>query len=568
MKRILTLLLLLSGSVLYCQENEFEKLELGLPEDSAKEQNAATAQKDMAEEFLKSANRISLYRYNDKATEFPYSSFSSDIIAVNYMFMPRDDRQLRNISIQYNLSDSANNIGMTRGVKREGKGIKFSKLRSMLRKELGRYKKEKRNTVEIYTFKSKDGNQVRLTNNTRNNIANLSFSINQDNPAKETEKDPIYLFGPDKIPIFKQPVTFDQAVDALKKLYALDKTDQPDMAAGGPAFNRSLDLFNGKDKTCLRVYMPFRMGGFGVANPSIALKAGTKIKALQWEKPEGLYDVAEVKIAYKFSIYGVVANKNAVFKFDPETGESEIIGQLGFNISMSSLAFHPDGTLWGFSFAPRERENIKKTAKERQEARKKGKRITGFGQQGVLYKINIDSGKGKIVQRFNLAGLGGGAGLEWDKKGENIYWSNSKQLCRLDIKSGKAIPVLDLKGGSYCLTRWPNGNLIGISIKDRRLFEIDLKKKKQIMHHKLDLPNISPSIAITQNNQIFIETFGSKIYFMKTFKSQPKLIGQTGVCPWGLAVQPKFNMKIGKSIPAAPEKSGKEGFGGVPKLPE
>jgi hypothetical protein len=78
---------------------------------------------------------------------------------------------------------------------------------------------------------------------------------------------------------------------------------------------------------------------------------------------------------------------------------------------------------------------------------------------------------------------------------------------------------------------------LGITIRDRQLFKIDITKKKQIMLQKLNLPAAAPSIAVSKNGEVFIEIFGAKIYYMKNIKSKPILLGKTGVCPWGIAIK-------------------------------
>jgi len=520
-KILIVMLLFLSVLVLYSQENDLVDIKLEIPKDSTQTKTDATTEKDKAEEFLKSSHRIGLFKYNDKETEFPYSSFSSDIISVNYGFMRIGERILRNINIQYNTYDSK--TPMIQGVKTEGKGIKFSKLLSILKKEFGKYDKEKRNFAVIYKFKDEYGDKIRLINNTRANRANLSFMLNTDGSGKKNKKDPLSFFGPDQVPFFKGSVSFDQVVDALKKLYNLENTDKPDMSASGPAFNKSLDFFNGKGKTCLRIYMPFRMARTrfmgrdrsAESHPSTTLKAGAKIKAEGWKKPKDLY--TSKGVMEKFTIYGVVANQDAIFKFDPETGESTIIGSLGFNVGNSSLSFHPDGTLWGFS------DDIP------------------FGCTGKLYTVNLKTGKGTIVKEFPNSG---GRGLEWDKEGENLYWISSR-VSLLDIKNGRIKKVMDLPKGitSLSLGRRPNGNFLGISTLNHELFELDMKKKKIKILSKLKFDGRPPALAITPNNRIFFSTVQNDMYYMKNLNADPVLLGKPGVSPWGMAIQPKFNMK-------------------------
>ena len=246
------------------------------------------------------------------------------------------------------------------------------------------------------------------------------------------------------------------------------------------------------------------------------LLQGMKIDAKEWLHPAGLNARKQIN---QYQLYGVVADGERIIEIDPMTGESTIIGQLGIAISMSSLGFDHQGELWGLSYAHTKNGNPR-------------------DRQLVLYRINLKTGAGTEVQRFKVPlGTGMGVGFEFSKDGSRLFWCNSRHLMELHKASGKVTEIMRLPLGSFCLARHPNGNLLTVGISKRQLIEIDIKKRKVVNSRALNIPKAVPSLAITPDSQLFIETFGGKLWHMKNLQADPVLIGQTGLTPWGLAIR-------------------------------
>lgn len=155
---------------------------------------------------------------------------------------------------------------------------------------------------------------------------------------------------------------------------------------------------------------------------------------------------------------------------------------------------------------------------------------TSHLQYALLYKVDLETGKGEVVKEFNISNLGRGAGLEFSKETQKFYWSSAKGLYELNIKRGMAIKRLTFtKRGTFCLARNSEGNFMGI--ENNTLVEIDVLKKKITQKVKLNIPRSKrrvPSLLVLNDGKIFF-SFKKKMYYMKDLNSKLVNLGPIDV---------------------------------------